>query len=111
MQPSTEALKRALIMHLEISDELPTLDKLAGLVKDAEAMTGEPLRLAEIVRATVHAVTDHANNQAGNALDILREALNIYEQTDVHDKAQGTRQMNRMQSALDTLQKADALRF
>lgn len=111
MQPSTEALKRALIMHLEMSDELPTLNILAGLVKDAEAMTGEPLRLAEIVRATMHAATDHANNQAGNALNIMREALNIYEQTDIHDKTQSARQMGRMQSAIYALQKADALRI
>jgi hypothetical protein len=98
-------------MHLEIAGELPTLDTLNGLVKDAEAMTGEPLRLADIVRATRDAVTNHADAQTGNALDIMRYALNRYEQTDASDSFTAKHHLNSMQSALDTLQKVDALRI
>jgi hypothetical protein len=98
-------------MHLELADELPTIDKVRGLIADAEAMTGQSITLADLARATREAVTNHANNQAGNALDIMREALSIYERTDINDKTQSARQMGRMQSALDTLQKMDALRL
>lgn len=98
-------------MNLELAGELPTLDTLTGLVKDAEAMTGEPLRLADIVRATCDAVKNHADAQTGNALDVLRYALNRYEQTDASDSITAKHHINSMQTALDTLQKADALRI
>jgi len=110
-EAAAAALKRAFIMHLEINDELPTLDELRQLAQTAETTTGKPLRLADILRATRDAVTDHADAQERNAMEIMRNALNQYEQIDAQDKAQATRQRQRMQSALDTLQNADALRI
>jgi hypothetical protein len=110
-EAAAAALKRAFIMHLEITDELPTLDELRQLAQTAETTTGKPLRLADILRATRDAVTDHADAQTGNALDIMRNALNHYEQIDVQDKAQATYQRQRMQTALDTLKTMEILRL
>jgi hypothetical protein len=104
-------LARTRQIHLELAGELPTLDTLTGLVKDAEAMTGQSVTLADIVRATRDAVTNHADAQTNNALDIMRYALNRYEQTDASDSITAKHHINSMQAALDTLQKADALRI
>jgi hypothetical protein len=104
-------LARIIQMNLELAGELPTLDTLTGLVKDAEAMTGEPLTLADLVRATRDAVKNHADAQTGNALDIMRNALNRYEQTDISDTGAAWHQVQRMQSALDTLKSMEIFRL
>jgi hypothetical protein len=104
-------LARMLQMHLEIAGELPTIDKVRGLTTDAEAMTGQNVTLADLARATRDAVKNHADAQTGNALEILRYALNRYEQTDISDSITAKHHINSMQTALDTLQKADALRI
>jgi len=104
-------LARILQMHLKLADELPTLDKVRGLIADAEAITGQSVTLADLARATRDAVKNHADAQTGNALDIMRNALNRYEQTDASDSITAKHHINSMQTALDTLQKVDALRI
>ena len=104
-------LARIIQVKLETAGELPTLDILAGLIKDAEAMTGQNVTLADLVRATRDAVTNHADTQTGNALDIMRKALNRYEQTDVSDTSAAWHQVQRMQAALDTLKAMEIFRL
>jgi hypothetical protein len=98
-------------MHLELADDLPTLAELAGLVDDVKMMLhGHEMTLAEILRATRQGITAHLNTQTGNALDILRDALNKYEIADVTDRDASTHQRNRMTAALATVAAMDALR-
>ena len=111
MQRNIEELKRALIVHLEINDELPTLDKLTKLTKGVEMTTGEPLTLSNIVQAVQDAVKNHADAQTSNALEILYKALNGYGQTGVNDTGAAWRQLQRMQTALDTLKTMETLRL
>jgi hypothetical protein len=98
-------------MHLELADELPTLVKVRGLIADAEAITGQSITLADLARATRDAVKNHADAQTGNALDIMRNALNRYEQTDISDTGAAWHQVQRMQSALDTLKSMEIFRL
>jgi hypothetical protein len=98
-------------MHLELADELPTLDKVRELIADAEAMAGQSITLADLARATRDAVKNHANAQTGNALDIMRNALNRYEQTDISDTGAAWHQVQRMQSALDTIKTMEIFRL
>ena len=105
------ALARIIQVKLETAGELPTLEILPGLIKDAEAMTGQSITLADLVRATRNAITNHADTQTGNALDTMRNALNRYEQTDVSDTQTTWHQLQRMQAALDTLKAMEIFRL
>jgi hypothetical protein len=104
-------LARMIQMHLEIADELPTIDKVRGLIADAEAMTGQSITLADLARATREAVTNHADAQTNNALDIMRYALSRYEQTDVSDSITAKHHINSMQTALDTIKSMEIFRL